>query len=186
YGGLQVGHAVVEAEHLVRLEDDFRRAVSHGVGNAHAVLPPQPEAGIPFRTGRRDHPAVAGRNDLARMERKTGDVAVRFADSLPPAIDAYLAPDRAGGILDDPEAVASSQYHNRVHLARHAELMHAENRPGAARDRRLDGRRIHVERRRLDVDEHGGRTAVPDGVPPRDERGADGNDFLPGAHAPRP
>ena len=103
--GLDVGHAVVVADRGVRLEDHLRRAVPHRVRNTHRMLAQQAELLVPLGVARRDHAAVAGADDLARVERKAGDVAVRPADLLPLAIPEDLAADRAGGVLDERNAV---------------------------------------------------------------------------------
>ena len=147
------------------------------------MLAPQAELPIPRCIGGRDHPAVTGRDDLARMEREAGDVAVRLADPFPGAVPQNLAANRAGCVLDQYQAVVPRQRHQTLQIARHADLMHRENRPGLRPDHRRDAIDVDVERLRVDVDEDRHGAAVADRVRGGDERMADRDDFVPGTDA---
>ena len=87
----------------------LRRGVADRVGHAHAMLTQQPELAIELGVRRREHPAVAGREQLARVKREAGDVAVRPADALPPAVPEDLAADGARRVLDDRQAAAAAR-----------------------------------------------------------------------------
>src|SRR5437667_172866 len=84
-------------------------------------------------------------------------------------------PARAGArrVLDDAQPVAMRDADDRREIARHADLVHAENRAGSAGDGRCNQRRIDVERAGIDVDEHRYRAAVADRIRRRDEGVAD-------------
>ena len=99
------------------------------------MLAQQTELPIQHGIRRREHPAVAGREQLAGMERKTGDLAMRPADALPPAVPENLAASRTRGVLDERQAARQGERHERRQVAGHAELVHAENRLGTGRDR---------------------------------------------------
>src|SRR5207302_429 len=92
---LDVSHPVVVADDRIVLEDHLRRAVTYGIGHAHAVLAKQAEGAVELRVVRRDHAAVAGRQQLARMKREAGDVAAGPPDWLPLALPRDLAADGA-------------------------------------------------------------------------------------------
>ena len=52
------------------------------------------------------------------------------------------------------ERVTPGDRHDRVEVARLSGEVHRDERLGPRRDRRLDARRVDVERVGLDVDEH--------------------------------
>ena len=83
------------------------------------------------------------------------------------------------------DAASTADLDDAGEIAGHAELVHAQNRLRASGDRRLDQRRIHVERAGLDVDEHRRGAAIADGVGRGDEGMADGDDLVAGADADR-
>ena len=176
--GLHVGHPEIEPDFRIALENDFAGPVSHRIGHAHRMLPPEAELAIELRARGRDHAAVACGDDLPRVKREAGDVAVRLPDLLPPAIPQNLAAARAGGVLDDRNASAAADLDDAREIARHAELMDAQNRLRARGECRFDQRRVHVVGPGLDVDEDRCRATVPDGVRRRDERVADGDDLV--------
>ena len=68
----------------------------------------------------------------------------------------------------------------RVHLARHAGVVHDDDRLGARRDRRFDLPLVEVERVGADVDEHRPRAAQHERVRRRDERERRHDDFVAG------
>ena len=72
--------------------------------------------------------------------------------------------DSLCGVLDNPEIVAPGDRNNRVHLTRHACIMHGNNSPGARRDRGLDQPFIQIERVLPDIDEHRNRAAQHESV----------------------
>ena len=120
-GGLNVGHAVVEAEHAV----------------AGPVVAPGAHARVDRRVARRHHATVAGGDELARVEAEAGDVAVRAADALPFAVPAQLAACRARRVLDERHAAPPRDGCDGRDVARHSHLMHAQDRARARPDRRL-------------------------------------------------
>ena len=180
---LNVGHPVVEGLHRIFLEHDLGRSVTDGIWHGHAVLPQEAERRIQRRAARRQHATVARGQQLARVEREAGDVAVRPAHTLPSPVPQQLAADRAGRILDHRHAAALCDRQDRRELAWHAELVDDEDRPGPLRHRRFDERGIDVERVRGDIDEHRRRTAAADGVRRRDERMTDGDHLVAGPDA---
>ena len=124
---------------------------------------------------------------LARVERETGDVAVRPADPLPLALPAHLAADGAGRVLDHRHAARARQRHERGQVARHAQLMHDEDAPWCGPSIAASTRAGSMLKRvRLDVHEHGHRAAVAHGVGGGDERVADRDHLVAGADAKRP
>ena len=150
---LDVGHAVVVADLGMRLEDHLWRGVAHGVGNAHAVLAKPAETGGPSRHCRQ-HAAVAGADDLARMEREAGDVAVRLADFLPPAVPQRISLPMAQAASSISGQAVAPRTAGSPQVAGHADLVHAEDRPRARRDGGLDSSGSMLKVVGLDVDEH--------------------------------
>lgn len=177
-GGLHIRHAVVETDRWVTFEDDLGGRVPLGIRDAHAVLAQKPELGVPFRVAGRQHPAFAGGDDFARMEREAGDIPVWLADAFPFAVDPDFAADGAGGVLNDRQRMTRGDLHDPRHVAGHANLVHTEDGLGALGDRRLDQCRIHVEGVGINVDEDGQGAAVTDAVGGRDEGMADGDDLV--------
>ena len=176
--GLDVGHAVIEADGKIVLEDHLRRAVPHGVRDAHAVLAKQPELLVEFGIRGRKHPAFARRDHLAGMEGEASDPAVGLADSIPAAaVHADLASDSTGGILDQGNAVAICDRNERCEIAGHPHLVDHYDRARAGRDRFGHAVRIDVVGVRIDVDEDGGRTAISNAIGGRD-KGMAGRDHL--------
>ena len=132
---------------------------------------------------RGDHATVAGTDDLARVEGEARHVAVRPADLLPLAVPKNLAADRARGVLDERNAVATSQGNEAAQVAGHANLMHAQDGSGARRDGLFDERRVDVVGERIDVDEHRLRADVTDAVGGGDVRVTDGDHFVAALHS---
>ena len=132
---LHVGHALVPAALGIGLDDDVLRAVAGEVGDVHRVLAQPAQALGDLRVLDGDHAALAGGDDLARMQREAGQRPER-ADR-PPAVGRA---DRARGVLDDRQPVALAEREEGVHVGRQAELVDRHDRLRAARDRAL-GRR---------------------------------------------
>src|SRR6266571_1352345 len=147
------------------------------------MLPPLAELPIQVSIRGREHPAVAGRNNFPRMKRKACDIAVRLPNRLPLSIPKDLAANRAGCILNDWHPEAAAYLNDATDIARHPQLMYAQNGLRTLRRCRFDQRRIHVVGTRLDVAEYRSCTAVPDSVRRRDERMADRDDFITGSDA---
>ena len=182
---LDVGEPVVVADRWIALEDHLARGVPRRVRHAHAVLPQEAELRIPVVARGGEHPAVARREQLARMEGEAGDVAMGPADALPFAVPEDLAAHRAGCVLDHGQLSALADLDDGLQLTGHADLMHAEDGTRPRRDRVLDAGRVDVEGPGPDVDEHGKRAAVADHVGGGDVRMADGDDLIAGPHAHR-
>src|SRR3954454_19142642 len=70
-----------------------------------------------------DHPALAGGDALARMEREAGERPQRADGSA-----AVGGADGARGVLDDLQAVAPCELEQRVHVGRQPELVHGHDR----------------------------------------------------------
>jgi hypothetical protein len=87
------------------------------------------------------------------MEGKAGDIAVRPADPLPVVANTNLASDRAGCVFDDWDLVPPADFDDGGHVARQADLMHAEYRPRLGRYRGLYEFRSDIESLRIDIDE---------------------------------
>src|SRR5690606_8284993 len=113
----------------------------------------------------------------------TGDIAMGLADLLPLALPQDFAADGTGGILDHRDGVSLPDCNYGREVAGHAELVNAEDRPGARRDCRLDQIGIDVVAIRLDVDEDGNSPTVADRIRGRDEGVTDGDDLVAGLHA---
>src|ERR1041384_3925554 len=152
--GLDVGHAVVVAEFVVRLEDYLGSAVAHRVRHRHAVLTKKTKLRIESGIVSCQHAAVTGSNQLAGMKREAGHVTVRPSDPFPIAFAQDLAADRASGIFYQFQIVSACDAGYVAHVTRHPDLVDAEDRPGAWRDAALDERRVDVEGAGLDVDKH--------------------------------
>src|ERR1051326_7845817 len=133
-GGLDVGHAVVVAEFVVTLEDHFAGAVTNGVGYRHAMLTPETELRVERGIAGGQHAPVPRRDELARMEGKAGDVAVRPSDFLPISFMQDLAADGAGGIFDDSQIMTARNFGEGSEVAGHSHLVHAKDRAGSRRD----------------------------------------------------
>src|ERR1700712_4633806 len=85
--------------------------------------------------------------------------------------------DRAGGVLDDRQAVTVGEQGEGVHVGGQADLVHRHDRFGATGDRPLGGGRVEVAGGGIDVGEDRGPAALPDRVGGGDE-GERGDDHL--------
>ena len=124
----------------------------------------------------RDRAALAGRQLLVRVEAVDRGIAVG-ADSG--AVDAGA--QRLAGVLNDRHAGRRGDLVDPPDLARVAEDVHRKDRPRARCDRGLDGRRIEVQRLRVDVGEHRGGVLEQRRVGGCDEREPRGHHLVAGA-----
>ena len=113
----------------------------------------------------RDRPALAGRHLLVRVEGPDRRMAVRA--ERPPFV---ARPQSLARVLDERQAVLVADRAQLVELAWVAEDVDRDDRLRALGDRRLDGRRIEVERVRIDVGEDRRRAFVDRAVRRSDER----------------
>src|SRR6266540_2061051 len=154
---LEVRPAVVEAEPDV---------VEPAPLSVRAPLVAQALEQAPLVFGlRHDHPALAGRHLLVRVEAEGGGRAVR-ADR-PPLV---LGPERLGGVLDQSQTVALADRAQIVDLAGPAEYVHRDDRLGSLGDRSLDRLPSHAQRHRIDIREDRRRTLEDEAVRRGDER----------------
>ncbi len=138
--GLHVGPAVVEPEpHMV--EPRAPAVVAALVAHAPQELPLL--LGV-----REDDSALTGRELLVRVEAEHARNAVR-ADR----IALVLGAQGLGGVLDQGQPVPVADRPDLVELARVAEHVDCHDRLRALGDRRLEGRRVEVQRARVDVGE---------------------------------
>ena len=112
----------------------------------------------------RDHAAFARRHLLVRVEGPDGVLAVRAK-----VLTLVQRAERLAGVVDQGEAVLVGDRLQLGQLARVAEDVHRDDRPGARRDRCLDGGGIHVQRVRVDVGEDRRRALVEEAVSRRRE-----------------
>ncbi|HYK99119.1 MAG TPA: aminotransferase class I/II-fold pyridoxal phosphate-dependent enzyme [Candidatus Acidoferrales bacterium] len=161
---LDVGHAVVESELVVLLDDHAVGLVPLEVRHAHAVRAQLARAVGDRVVLGRDHDALAGRDDLARVEREHGLVRVR--PDPPPLV--RLA-DRGRGVLDHVEAVLLRDRVDGVDVACEADLVDGHDRLGALGDALLDVVRVDVEGARVDLAEDDLGAGVQHRVRRRDE-----------------
>ena len=135
------------------------------IGHAHPVLPQQTKPlGMVWIVGR-DHPPLAGRDDLAGMETETGHFRMP-ADRLA----LVTAADRTGGVLQDLYSMFLAQREETIDIGRQTDLVDHHNGLGAGCDRRLGGIRIEIVGPRIDICEDGRRARVADGVGRGDKR----------------
>ncbi len=85
-----------------------------------------------------DHAALAAGDDLARVKGEAG--GAERADRPPPVQGA----DRAGGVLDEDEAVALGEVGEGVHVRRQADLVDRHHGLGPRRQPALDVSGIEV------------------------------------------
>ena len=159
-GGADVGHAVVEPDHLVR------------VAPLHALVAQQAHLALDPRVGGGDHAPLAAGHVLRRVEAERPE--------LPEA--AHAAPVQGsavglGGVLEDHEAVGLGDGQDLVHRSGVAVQVDRHDGAGAGRDRLLDrGGRQRVGAQ-VDVGEDGGGPRDGDGVGGGGE-GEGGHDHL--------
>ena len=118
-----------------------------------------------FLVVRRDHPALAGRHLLVRIE---GEHRVDAVRADPAAL--VLRSERLAGVLDQHEAVLLAQLAQRVELAGIAEDVDRDDPLRPLGDRGLDGGRVEVHRPLVDVGEDRRRPLVDEAVGRGDER----------------
>ncbi len=132
--------------------------------------PPQP--GREFAVPAGDHAALAGGEQLARVEGVRGEFGAR-ADGTAPVLGA----GPAGGVLDHGDAVRPDGGPDAVQVDRHPALVDRDHRPGPPGEQRFDGGGGEVAGGPVDLREHRHRTGVGDGVGGGDE-GERGDDHL--------
>ena len=139
--GLDIGHSIVVAQAVVALDDDFSGGVPRGIGEAHAVLAKQWQFLREVGPIGRDHAPFAGGDDLARMEAE----ADRFGLAADLAAVVF-APNGAGGILDDLQAMLRSEGMKTIQIGGQANLVDDQNRLGARviAGRTATGSRLYV------------------------------------------
>ena len=118
------------------------------------MLAVQSKLFVPFRIAGRQHAAVAGGDDLARMKRKTSNVAMRLADFLPATVQIDLAADRTGRIFHERQSVLIGNRSESFQIAGHAHLMNSQDRPSLRGDGFLNSARINIEGGRLNIDKN--------------------------------
>ena len=126
----------------------------------------------------RDHAALPRRQLLVGVEAEHGRVAAA-ADRHAVGVDRA---ERLAGVLDDRQAEPLE----RRQVGREAEDVHRQQRLRALRDRGRGGRRVEVERDRVDVGEHRPRALVEHRVGRGDERERARDDLVALLHADRP
>ena len=125
-----------------------------------------------------DHPALAGRDHLARVEREDGLMRVR-AD--PPSVEGLA--DSRRGILDDLDAVPLRDVVDRADVARETDLVDRQDGFRAFGDPFLDVAGVDVERPCVDVAEDDVRARVEHRVRRSDERERRDDDLVAAADA---
>src|SRR5205807_966417 len=111
----------------------------------HAVLAPEPELRVPRGIRGGQHPAITSRQELARMERETGDIAVRFPDPFPLALPEDFATGRTGRVFDHRQGVPTGYLDDALQVAGHAHLMDTEYGSCPRSNRPLKECRGHIE-----------------------------------------
>ena len=154
--GLNVRPPVVEPD------ADMMEPAAAVVG---AALVAQAAQYLPFLFRvRHHHPTFARRHLLVRIEGEDGRGAVRA--ERPPTV---FGPERLARVLDQREPVTVGDRLELVQLTRVAEHVDRDDRSSLLGDCRLDRSRVQVQRRRIDVREHGSRTFEDEAVRRRDE-----------------
>ena len=148
---LQVGHPVVEAEHVVvGHEIGFGAGVPLLLRDARAVIAEPANARRDGVVVRRDHAAFARGHRLARVEGEGRDIPEPAGEAL-----AQPGAGGAGGVLDHGHGLRQSGAQS-LRLRAKAEEMHRHHR---ARPLRHCGERllhVHVEGEGVDIDEDRG------------------------------
>ncbi|SRR5579862_4307710 len=108
---------------------------------------------------------------------------MRLSDPFPGVFPEDLAADGACSIFDHGEIVLAGNLQNRLQVAGHADLVNAEDCSRAAADGGLDFRGIDVEGCGFYVYEDRQGSAVTDAVGGGNERMADCDYLVAGAHA---
>ena len=103
-----------------------------------------------------------------RFRRKEARAADR--PERPGCAPAVRRTEALRGILDDRHAASRRDLGNRVIVSALTEQIHGHDRLRLVRERRLDQRRIDIERARIDVDEYGRRAGERDHPGRRNER----------------
>jgi hypothetical protein len=93
---------------------------------------------------------------------------------------------RLAGVLDEHQLLLARERQQRVHVRRVAVEMDRQQRLRARRDRPRGGRRVDVERPRVDVDEYRGSARLQNGERRKGGRDRGGDDLVTRADAARP
>src|SRR4051794_1637995 len=169
------------------LRSPRRRAA--GAGPAGGVNPPPPPPPFFFGGkgggggGARGAPPPPPRRHLfVGVEGEGGEVA---AGAAPPALGVDRA-ERLAGVLEDAEAVGGGERLQLRHRRRVAEDVDRQEAGGALAERRRGGRRVEVERLRVDVAEDRPGALVEQAVGRGDEAERAGQHLVALAPAERP
>src|SRR6266404_5779011 len=120
------------------------------VRSRSTVVAQRPELGgeVGARCG--DHPSLARRDRLPRVEAEAPEIAERSdMRALVPGTEA------SGGVLHGPEPMPASNIEDWAHLRGQAEQVHRDDPDGPRGDRRFGLGYIEIERFEVDVDEDG-------------------------------
>ena len=135
-GGVDVGHAVVEADELV------------GVALLHALVADHAGLAGHLGIGGGDHAALTGGHVLGRVERE-GAEGAEGADVL--AVDGGGV--GLGTVLEELHTVLVGDDANLVQVGRQTVQVHRQDALGVLGDGRLDGGRVQAEGVGIDVGE---------------------------------
>ena len=147
------------------------------------MLAEQPELAVQLGVAGRQHAAVAGGDAPCGGGTRSRRRSRAAGRSAPRPAHERLAADRAGRVLDHRQAVSPGDVEDGRQVARQADLVHGQDRPGPRRDRPLDQGGVDVVGPRVDVHEHRAGAAVADGVGGGDERVADRDHLVAGPDA---
>ena len=124
-------------------------------------------------TRRRDHPALPGRDGLARVKAEATyrTERARMAPVIPGA-------QCAGGILNHPEAMLTGHVEDRVEVSAQSEQVNWDDANRSRRDQSLDLARVDIERPQIHVAEDRRGAHVLHHVGRGDPRERRHNDFV--------
>jgi hypothetical protein len=125
-----------------------------------------------------DHPALARRDRLARVEAEAAHLAevARVLARVPGA-------ERAGRVFDDPQVVLARELHHRPHVRAQAEEVDGDDAHGARRNKGFELTHVEVEGVQRHVAEDGPSAHVLDRVGRRHPREGGDYDFVAGPEA---
>src|SRR5215475_4142070 len=112
------------------------------------------------------------------MKREACDITPRTPNLLPATFPLDLAANRACSVLYDAKVAMARNGEDCRHVARHAHLMHAQDRFGACRDDLLDLSWVEVEGTGIDVNENRHRAAVTNHIRGGDVGMTNGDNFV--------
>jgi hypothetical protein len=146
------------------------------------MLPKQLKLTVEIRVGRRQHSALASRDDLARVEGETRYRPVSFANPFPFSVHTDFAASSTSRVFDQDNVMTGCKWNKSRKIARHPHLMNRKDCARAFRDGLGYTLTIEIVRGRIDINENRRCTAVSDTVGSRDERMARGYNLIAGAH----